>query len=704
MSVPALDSLTWPVARLADAVQALARHYGKDGAEVPRAPGDLLLGSAVEHWMVGAATAVGLEAVAVSISLLGLESALLRARCLLLPHRRGYLVVLRGGSHKVTLLDGNLSPRRVSRRALARELRRQRVAALAAEGNTRTLLSILNLPEAETARVERVVSELSPDAELASCWLFQLAPGEPYHRQLLRAGLPRGFAVALLLGLLQASLSAVSWLVFGVAALNGRLDPARLVAWALVLLGSIPLQLGGSWLIGELALRVGLSFKRRLFDGALRVSVDATRRDGVGALLGRVNEAGAVEALLIIGGLGALSAAADWLVAAVLLARTAYPAPSLILFVLLSLMLLLMALDLMQKERRWMLARIRLAGDFVERMLGYRTRVMQESRDHWHDGEDRQLESYLGSSRKLDERQVALGMLPRLLPVLGIALIVPLMIAPAVGGLGNVLLTLIGVTTAASALNRLWGLLGLFVSAALAWRSTSQFFQASVLDPPTPHLYFHDAVAQTRAGSDVLLEARDLTFRYPNRPRPALSGCSLKIERGDRILIRGASGGGKSTFGAILSGVRVADSGLLLVRGLDRHVLTTEQWRGTVASVPQFHENHVFTNSLAFNLLLGRGWPASPRDLDDAREVCEELGLGPLIGRMPGGLFEAIGEAGWQLSHGEKSRVYIARALLQRADVTILDESLGALDPETLAAVIPCVLKRAGTLVVLAHL
>jgi ABC-type transport system involved in cytochrome bd biosynthesis fused ATPase/permease subunit len=63
-----------------------------------------------------------------------------------------------------------------------------------------------------------------------------------------------------------------------------------------------------------------------------------------------------------------------------------------------------------------------------------------------------------------------------------------------------------------------------------------------------------------------------------------------------------------------------------------------------------------------------------------------------------------VGETGWQLSHGERSRVFIARALLQRAELTVLDESFGSLDPETLQQVIPCVTRRAGTLVVFAHL
>ncbi len=70
---------------------------------------------------------------------------------------------------------------------------------------------------------------------------------------------------------------------------------------------------------------------------------------------------------------------------------------------------------------------------------------------------------------------------------------------------------------------------------------------------------------------------------------------------------------------------------------------------------------------------------------------------------MPSGLQQMVGESGWQLSHGERSRLYIARALLQNADLMILDESFAALDPETLALSLRCVLQRAPTLMVIAH-
>jgi ABC-type bacteriocin/lantibiotic exporter with double-glycine peptidase domain len=200
-----------------------------------------------------------------------------------------------------------------------------------------------------------------------------------------------------------------------------------------------------------------------------------------------------------------------------------------------------------------------------------------------------------------------------------------------------------------------------------------------------------------------VLSAERLAFRYRERGEPVLDGCSLRLETGDRLLLEGASGAGKSTLASILTGLRRPESGLLLLGGLDRHTVGSRAWRRRVVAAPQFHENHVFSGSFALNLLLGRRWPPRPEDLRDAEALCRELGLGDLLERMPGGLWQIVGETGWQLSHGERSRLYVARALLQDADVVVLDESFAALDPETLRQALPCVLERAKTLLMIAH-
>ena len=200
-----------------------------------------------------------------------------------------------------------------------------------------------------------------------------------------------------------------------------------------------------------------------------------------------------------------------------------------------------------------------------------------------------------------------------------------------------------------------------------------------------------------------LLEAHDLNFCYRHRGLPVLRECNLQIRCGDRILLEGPSGGGKSTFASVLAGLQVADSGLLLLHGLDRQSVGLTGWRRHVAAAPQFHENHVLTTSFAFNLLMGGRWPPGPEALQEAETVCRELGLEDLLERMPAGLLQMVGESGWQLSHGEKSRLYIARALLQGAELVVLDESFASLDPENLHRALQCVLDRAKTLLVIAH-
>jgi ATP-binding cassette subfamily B protein len=214
--------------------------------------------------------------------------------------------------------------------------------------------------------------------------------------------------------------------------------------------------------------------------------------------------------------------------------------------------------------------------------------------------------------------------------------------------------------------------------------------------------------AESRGAGEVrrgvlLIEARGLGCRTPEGKRQLLTDASLAIRAGDRVVLDGPSGAGKRSLAAVLAGQRLPDEGLLLLGGLDVATLGLPAWRRRVVAVPQLHANHIFAETLAFNLLLGRGWPASAGDLAAADEVCRELGLGELLDSLPSGLEQPVGEAGWELSDGEASRVCVARALLQEPELLILDESLAALDPESRVGVLAAVERRAGALVVIAH-
>ncbi len=337
-------------------------------------------------------------------------------------------------------------------------------------------------------------------------------------------------------------------------------------------------------------------------------------------------------------------------------------------------------------------------------MVGHRTRLAQERPSDWHEDEDQSVESYLGLSQEMDRDAVYLkSLIPRGWLIVGIACLIPAFTA---GDISTARLA-IGIGGVLFAYKAFWKLVrGLadLGEAIVAWGNVAPLFHAaarSKMRVPPGLAARGEAAEPVREGR--LLEARELTFRYQGRPEPVLRGCDLSISVGDRLLLEGHSGSGKSTLAALLVGLRSPDAGLLLLGGLDRQSLGDWAWRRRTAAAPQFHENHVFTETLAFNLLMGRDWPPRARDLEEAEEVCRALGLGEMLDRMPAGLLQMVGESGWQLSHGEKSRLYIARALLQKSELVLFDESFAALDPENLGRALGYVLERAPTLLVVAH-
>lgn len=702
-----LDSLCWPVSRLGEALRALARRggLGVRGGPIPVPPAKLIQPDnvALERWLEGTADWLGVEAELLETPYAGIP-VLLRAcgPCVIRLHWRGdlFLAVPRGGRRWVTVLGPDLRLHRVSTETLRAVLCWDIEAPLLPV--LEPLVQRTGASPSRRARMrEALLRERIHDVNVRRCWHLRLPPEAPFLTRLRRAGLGRRLLLLLSAHAVGYGLWLGGWWAVGRGALSDRLDGGVLWAWALLLVTLVPPRLLSTWWGGSLALDTGGLLKQRLLAGALRVEADEVRHQGAGQLLGRVLEAGQVESLGLSGGMLGLVAGGELLVAAAVLARgPGGVGHALVLGAWVGLCVVL-GVRSARWRIRWARTRLDLTHALVERLVGHRTRLAQEPPARWHEGEDPELEHYLAQSKRLDGTLVGLeGFLPRGWLVLGVAGLVPAFAggqtspAALAVGLGGVLLAYQSLHSLLVALAQLSG-------AWVAWRQVAPLFHAATrVERALPRVV---ASPPDESEPGALLEARGLVFRYQARGLSTLQGCDVRIHPGERLLLEGPSGGGKSTLGALLTGLREPSEGVLLLEGLDRRTLGPEGWRRRVVAAPQFQENHILTGSLAFNLLMGRAWPPRPGDLEAAAELCRALGLGPLLARMPAGLEQWVGETGWQLSHGERSRVYIARALLQGSRLVVLDESFGALDPQTLRTALCCVLERAPTVLVIAH-
>jgi ATP-binding cassette subfamily B protein len=528
--------------------------------------------------------------------------------------------------------------------------------------------------------------------------LARLLPSADFWLQLRRARISHRLLALTGAHSIQYLLWILAWWIIGRNVLNPGADRSWLWLWAFALLMLVPLRVLITWLQGQIAIGAGARIKQRLFFGALRLDPDSIRHQGAGQLLGRVIETEAIESLALSGGFLGLVALIELFVSVIILGIGAGGVLQAALLIAWIGVAALIAHRYYNRSRAWTDVRLAMTHDLVESMVGHRTRLAQLPPDRWHDGEDEALERYLKASRSMDNSTAALlAIVPRGWLIVGLAGLIPAFtlgddstsrIAVAIGGM----------LLAYRALKRLAAGAWQVAGAAVAWQRVAVLYHSAAKPDVagSPHL-------PAPADPHHLIDACDLTFRYTSRTEPVLHDCNFELLRGDRSVLEGPSGGGKSTLVSLLVGMREPTSGRLTMNGFDRETLGADAWRSYIAAAPQFHENHVLAETLAFNLFMGRRGFIGPKELAEAEEICRELGLGDLLERMPSGLLQQVGETGWQLSHGERSRLYIARALLQNSEIVVLDESFAALDPENLQRAVECVLKRSQSLLVIAH-
>lgn len=156
---------------------------------------------------------------------------------------------------------------------------------------------------------------------------------------------------------------------------------------------------------------------------------------------------------------------------------------------------------------------------------------------------------------------------------------------------------------------------------------------------------------------------------------------SFRAEPGQMIALVGSSGAGKSTIAQLLPRLYDADAGAVRLGGIDVRDLTADSIRETLGMVTQ--DGHLFHESVRANLLLAR--PEATEE--EVWEALRRSRLDGLVASLPDGLDTVVGERGYRLSGGERQRLTIARLLLARQRVVVLDEATAHLDSTSEAAV-----------------
>lgn len=178
-----------------------------------------------------------------------------------------------------------------------------------------------------------------------------------------------------------------------------------------------------------------------------------------------------------------------------------------------------------------------------------------------------------------------------------------------------------------------------------------------------------------------------------------LHGISFRAEPGQTVALVGSSGAGKSTVAQLLPRLYDADEGAVRVGGVDVRDLSARALRETLGMVTQ--DGHLFHDTVRANLLLAR--PAATEE--EVWDALRRARLDDLVRSLPDGLDTVVGERGYRLSGGERQRMTIARLLLARQRVVILDEATAHLDNTSEAAVQEALTEALDgrTAVVIAH-
>lgn len=173
------------------------------------------------------------------------------------------------------------------------------------------------------------------------------------------------------------------------------------------------------------------------------------------------------------------------------------------------------------------------------------------------------------------------------------------------------------------------------------------------------------------------VEFRNVRFSYPNSEIKVLENISFSAKAGERIAIMGATGSGKTSLVQLIPRLYTEEQGEVCIDGTDASALDLPTLRGSIGYVPQ--EVILFTGSVRENIAWGR----EDATMQEIVEAARRAQIHETIEQLPNGYDTLLGQRGVNLSGGQKQRLSIARALVRRPSILILDDSTSALDVAT---------------------
>jgi ATP-binding cassette, subfamily B, bacterial HlyB/CyaB len=238
---------------------------------------------------------------------------------------------------------------------------------------------------------------------------------------------------------------------------------------------------------------------------------------------------------------------------------------------------------------------------------------------------------------------------------------------------------------------RLVGLWQEFQQAAIAVKRLGD-----VMDAPQEPYSLQPSRESVRKGR---IEIENLGFRYGEGLPWLYRGLNLTVEPGQCIALTGPSGCGKSTLARLLQGFYLPTEGRIRIDGHDTQHLSANELRSHLGVVPQ--ETVLFSGTIYENIILGNPHAT----FEDVVIACKAAGIHDVIEAMPQGYQTPIGEHGAGLSGGQKQRIAIARALLKRPPILILDEATSSLDDAAANAIGETInaLRGQATILLIAH-